>query len=252
MAGYLCAAFRWCSLAHMPSYLKDHGLSPQVASYALALIGLFNVFGTYIAGTLGQRMPKRHPCLHLLYPRGGDQHLPAGAAVAAVGVRVLGRDGRAVVVHRAPTNATIAQIFGGSICRCWAALVFSATRSAASWASGWAAICMTPPAARYRLVHRDWSGDFAGLVNLPVGESSIRAAAHNPPDLLPLHEPHPPCLRKPTPRALRWHGRRRGRAAVPGGVRLYTVPEFMVMLADQMGVFLTCSATFSSVFSRKR
>ena len=30
-----------------------------VATTALALIGLFNVFGTYIAGTLGQRMARR-------------------------------------------------------------------------------------------------------------------------------------------------------------------------------------------------
>lgn len=40
----------------MPSHLKDNGLSPQVASYALALIGLFNVVGTYAAGALGQRL----------------------------------------------------------------------------------------------------------------------------------------------------------------------------------------------------
>ena len=44
----------------MPSYLKDHGMEPQVAAVALALIGLFNVFGTYAAGVLGQRMAKRH------------------------------------------------------------------------------------------------------------------------------------------------------------------------------------------------
>jgi predicted MFS family arabinose efflux permease len=45
----------WRAHAQLPA--RTTGLSPQVASYALALIGLFNVFGTYIAGTLGQRMP---------------------------------------------------------------------------------------------------------------------------------------------------------------------------------------------------
>ena len=60
MAGYFVCGFQVVFIGvHMPSYLKDNGLSPQVASYALALIGLFNVFGTYIAGTLGQRMPRR-------------------------------------------------------------------------------------------------------------------------------------------------------------------------------------------------
>ncbi len=40
----------------MPSYLRDHGLAPSVATTALALIGLFNVFGTYVAGSLGGRL----------------------------------------------------------------------------------------------------------------------------------------------------------------------------------------------------
>ncbi|MDZ4125976.1 MAG: MFS transporter, partial [Hydrogenophaga sp.] len=61
MAGYFVCGFQVVFIGvHMPSYLKDNGLSPQVASYALALIGLFNVFGTYAAGALGQRMAKRH------------------------------------------------------------------------------------------------------------------------------------------------------------------------------------------------
>src|SRR4029079_19631499 len=60
MAGYFVCGFQVVFIGvHMPSYLKDKGLSPEVASYALALIGLFNVFGTYIAGSLGQRLAKR-------------------------------------------------------------------------------------------------------------------------------------------------------------------------------------------------
>ncbi len=61
MAGYFVCGFQVVFIGvHMPSYLKDHGLSPQVASYALALIGLFNVFGTYLSGVMGQRLQKRH------------------------------------------------------------------------------------------------------------------------------------------------------------------------------------------------
>jgi MFS family permease len=60
MAGYFVCGFQVVFIGvHMPSYLKDHGLPAQVASYALALIGLFNVFGTYIAGTLGQKIAKK-------------------------------------------------------------------------------------------------------------------------------------------------------------------------------------------------
>ncbi|MFM2274336.1 MAG: hypothetical protein RL211_208, partial [Pseudomonadota bacterium] len=61
MAGYFVCGFQVVFIGvHMPSYLKDKGLSPQVASYALALIGLFNVFGTYAAGVLGQKMQKKN------------------------------------------------------------------------------------------------------------------------------------------------------------------------------------------------
>ena len=79
MAGYFVCGFQVVFIGvHMPSYLKDHGLSPDVATTALALIGLFNVFGTYAAGSLGQRLPKRY-ILSAIYcaALAGDRRLPA-------------------------------------------------------------------------------------------------------------------------------------------------------------------------------
>ncbi|HXR01289.1 MAG TPA: MFS transporter [Pseudomonas sp.] len=43
---------------HLPAYLVDQHLPATVGTTVLALIGLFNVFGTYIAGWLGGRMSK--------------------------------------------------------------------------------------------------------------------------------------------------------------------------------------------------
>ena len=46
MAGYFVCGFQVVFIGvHMPSYLKDRGLTPDVARDALALIGLFNVLG---------------------------------------------------------------------------------------------------------------------------------------------------------------------------------------------------------------
>ncbi|HWJ57865.1 MAG TPA: MFS transporter, partial [Vicinamibacterales bacterium] len=60
-AGYFVCGFQLAFIGvHMPSYLKDHGLTPGVATTALALIGLFNVFGSYAAGSLGSRLPKKY------------------------------------------------------------------------------------------------------------------------------------------------------------------------------------------------
>ena len=59
-AGYFVCGFQVVFIGvHLPSYLKDQGLTPAVATTALALIGLFNVFGTYSAGLLGGKFPKR-------------------------------------------------------------------------------------------------------------------------------------------------------------------------------------------------
>ncbi|SFP91804.1 MFS transporter [Pseudomonas borbori] len=43
---------------HLPAYLVDQHLPALVGTTVLALIGLFNVFGTYTAGWLGGRMSK--------------------------------------------------------------------------------------------------------------------------------------------------------------------------------------------------
>ena len=40
---------------HLPAYLADKGMAPHVAVTALALIGLFNIVGTYTTGWLGGR-----------------------------------------------------------------------------------------------------------------------------------------------------------------------------------------------------
>lgn len=43
---------------HLPAYLVDQHLAASVGTTVLALVGLFNVFGTYIAGWLGGRLSK--------------------------------------------------------------------------------------------------------------------------------------------------------------------------------------------------
>ncbi|WP_375452019.1 MFS transporter [uncultured Devosia sp.] len=44
---------------HMPAYLVQCGLSPEVGSWAIAVIGLFNIAGSLLAGYLGSRLPKQ-------------------------------------------------------------------------------------------------------------------------------------------------------------------------------------------------
>jgi hypothetical protein len=103
MAGYFVCGFQVVFIGvHMPSYLKDKGLSPQVASYALALIGLFNVFGTYAAGVLGQRMAKRKILAFIYLARAVAITVFLLVPLTPVSVYMFRqRDGAAVAVHRA-------------------------------------------------------------------------------------------------------------------------------------------------------
>lgn len=44
---------------HMPAYLVQCGLSPDVGSWSIAVIGLFNIVGSLLAGYLADRLPKQ-------------------------------------------------------------------------------------------------------------------------------------------------------------------------------------------------
>ena len=44
---------------HMPAYLVQCGLPPEVGSWSIAVIGLFNVAGSLLSGYLGSRLPKQ-------------------------------------------------------------------------------------------------------------------------------------------------------------------------------------------------
>lgn len=112
--GYFVCGFHVTFIAvHLPGYLSDRGLTPQVAAFALALIGLFNVVGSYAAGALGQRIAK-HRILACIY---GVRAVVIAAFVLAplspasvyLFASVMGLLWLSTVP---PTNAIVAQIFG--------------------------------------------------------------------------------------------------------------------------------------------
>ena len=47
-------------MIHLPAYLVDHGMSPTAGMTALALIGFFNIIGSYACGLLGGRYSKKN------------------------------------------------------------------------------------------------------------------------------------------------------------------------------------------------
>ena len=62
----LCTAYLVCGFqvtfigVHFPAYLVDQQMTPETGMIALALIGLFNIFGSYFWGWLGGHYPKKY------------------------------------------------------------------------------------------------------------------------------------------------------------------------------------------------
>jgi len=45
---------------HLPAYVVEHGISEWMAAWSIAIIGVFNVIGSYSAGVIGGIFPKRY------------------------------------------------------------------------------------------------------------------------------------------------------------------------------------------------
>jgi predicted MFS family arabinose efflux permease len=75
LAFFVCGLQLVFLTTHLPTYLDLCGIDPSVTASALALIGLFNVAGSYLFGWLGQRWPR-----HLLL---GGIYLLRSAFIAA-------------------------------------------------------------------------------------------------------------------------------------------------------------------------
>ncbi|RYF71903.1 MAG: MFS transporter [Comamonadaceae bacterium] len=176
MAGYFVCGFQVVFIGvHMPSYLKDKGLSPEVASYALALIGLFNVIGTYVAGSLGQRLAKRKILAFIYFGRAVVILIfllvPLSPLSVYIFAAVMGTLWLSTIP---PTNAIIAQIFGVAHLSMLGGFVFL-SHQIGSFLGVWLGGFLYDRTGSYDIV---WYiaialGVFAALVNLPVKEGAI-------------------------------------------------------------------------------
>lgn len=176
MAGYFVCGFQVVFIGvHMPSYLRDKGLSPQVASYALALIGLFNVFGTYAAGVLGQKIQKKNILAFIYFARAIAISLFLLAPLTPTSVYVFSSVmGLLWLSTIPPTNATVAQIFGVAHLSMLGGFVFF-SHQIGSFMGVWLGGYLYDKTGSYDIV---WYiaiglGIVAALINLPVKEAAI-------------------------------------------------------------------------------
>jgi MFS family permease len=180
--GYFVCGFQVVFIAvHLAPYLKDLSSiypevgAPAVATTALALIGLFNIFGTYSAGILGQRFPKRYLLSAIYLSRSiaimGFLWLPLSPMSTYIFAAIMGFLWLSTIPL---TNAIVAQIFGVKYLSMLSGLVFF-SHQLGSFCGAYFGGYLFDRTGSYSIV---WNiaialGVFAFLVNLPVKERAI-------------------------------------------------------------------------------
>ena len=72
---YLIAGFFVCGFhvafiqTHLPAYLKDMGMGGSIGAWAISLVGLFNIVGSYMSGVLGGKYSKKYLLSFLYFAR---------------------------------------------------------------------------------------------------------------------------------------------------------------------------------------
>ncbi len=178
--GYFVCGFQVVFVGvHLPAYLADRGLPPHVAVTALALVGLFNIVGTYTTGLLGQRVPKKYILSFIYFARAvvfaAFFFLPLSALSVYVFAVTLGLLWLSTVP---PTNAMVAQIFGVRYMAMLTGFAFF-SHQVGSFLGAWLGGKLYDTTGSYDIV---WYlamalGVVAGLLNLPIDERTIKRPA---------------------------------------------------------------------------
>ena len=136
--GFLVCGFQVVFIGiHLPGYLIDHGFNATTGTVFLALVGLFNVVGTYTAGWLGGKYSKPHLLMGLYGLRGiaiiAFLLLPLSTwTVYAFGV-IMGLLWLSTVPL---TNGIVANMFGVKYLTMLSGIVFF-THQVGSFFGGW-------------------------------------------------------------------------------------------------------------------
>lgn len=175
-AGFFVCGFHIAFIAtHLPAYLNDHGLGLAIGAKVLALVGLFNIFGSYFFGRLGDRLRQKYVLSALYTARSVVivafllaplSSWSALAFAAAMGFLWLGT---------VPlTSGIVGRVFGIRYLSMLYGIVFL-SHQIGSFFGAWVAGLLYDRLGSYDAV---WAmsialGFFAGLVHLPIKDAPI-------------------------------------------------------------------------------
>lgn len=113
-AGFFVCGFHVAFVAtHLPAFLTSEGLSPAVGATALALVGFFNIIGSFGAGWLGSRFPMKRILTGLYLARAALIMLMLASPLTPVTAALFGAGLGLLWLGTVPlTSGLVSQIFG--------------------------------------------------------------------------------------------------------------------------------------------
>jgi MFS family permease len=178
--GYFVCGFQVVFIGvHLPAYLADKGMPANVGVTCLALIGLFNIFGTFSAGWLGQHFSKKHLLAGIYITRSivivaflAAPLTPWSAYLFAMAIGFLW-------LATVPlTNGIIAQVFGVAYLSMLGGFVFF-SHQIGSFLGAWLGGLLFDQTGSYDIV---WTiiiglGVLAMAINLPIDQRPLARLA---------------------------------------------------------------------------
>ncbi|KMN23901.1 MFS transporter [Pseudomonas helleri] len=160
---------------HLPAYLVDQHLPATVGTTVLALIGLFNIFGTYTAGWMGGRMSKPRLLTALYLARAVVIVVFLWAPLSQFSAYLFGMAMGFLWLSTVPlTNGTVATMFGVRNLSMLGGIVFLFHQLGA-FLGGWLGGVVYDQTGSYELI---WQGSIvlsllAAALNWPVRERPV-------------------------------------------------------------------------------
>ena len=175
-AGFFVCGFHVAFIAtHFPAYLSDKGLGLGVGASALALVGLFNIFGSYLFGLSGDFWRKNYVLSGLYAARGVVIALFLLAPLSSLSALVFAGALGFLWLGTVPlTSGLVGQIFGVRYLSTLYGIVFL-SHQVGSFFGAWAAGYFYDRSGNY-----DWAWGasillalFAALVHLPIRDAPV-------------------------------------------------------------------------------
>lgn len=164
---------------HFPSYVQDLGLAPEVGAYALALIGLFNIAGSFLSGAAGTHWSKKSGLASIYFSRAIVITAMLLAPKSALTIYLFAAAMGILWLSTVPlTSGIVAQVFGVRYMATLFGVVFF-SHQVGSFIGVWLGGRLYDTTGTYDAVW--WAGVALGLlaaiIHLPINERPLARLA---------------------------------------------------------------------------